>query len=156
MAICWDEYPVTPTGELDEAQHARDAIASEWQTIQAGTATKTRRSFNNVTAQITQEIQRRSPAEQSYSDHLICDALLRFANLDAMKAPGAEFRDTMSVLVDQLRALVPKRQQGCLPHTPAGYAHAIRRSQIFLIGVLTIKWSRSNGRSLVVIRRVER
>jgi hypothetical protein len=82
-------------------------------------------------------------------------ALTRFANLDSMKPPGSGFRDTMSVLADQLRALVPKRQAPCLPRTAAGFAHAIRRSEIFLLGTLSIRFTRSNGRSLIVLRRVD-
>lgn len=155
MALHWDEYPVTPTGELDHEKQALAVMGDVWTEIVAKD-NKPRKSFDNVSAAIAQEIQRRSPQQQSYSDSLVCDAMLRLSNLDSMKAPQAEFRDTVTALSEQLRALVPKRQHGCLPQTPAGYAHAIRRSQIFLLGNLSIKFTRSCGRSLIILRRVDR
>jgi hypothetical protein len=144
----WDEVKTAdnPQGQT--------LMGDVWQDIQSK-PDKPRKSFSNQTAAITQEIARRSPTEQSYSDSLVCDALTRFANLDSMKPPGSGFRDTMSVLADQLRALVPKRQAPCLPRTAAGFAHAIRRSEIFLLGTLSIRFTRSNGRSLIVLRRVD-
>jgi hypothetical protein len=145
----WDtvQSPSNPQGQT--------VLGDAWNDIQAKTD-KPRKSFNNVTVAITQEIARRSPAEQSYSDSLVCDALTRFANLDSMKAPGAEFRDTVTVLFEQVKALTPPRQRGCLPYTAAGVSHALRRVEVFLLGTLTIKFTRSNGRSLIILRRVER
>jgi hypothetical protein len=147
MTLHWD------TIKSESNPQGQTLLGDVWNDLQA--ETKPVRGFSNQTAAITQEIQRRLPLEQNYSDSLVCDALIRFASLDAMKVPGAEFRDTMTVLSDQLRGLTPKRMRDCLPRTAAGFSHAIRRSEIFLLGTLTFKWTRSNGRSLIILRRVE-
>jgi hypothetical protein len=150
--IHWD------TVRTPENPQGKTLLGDVWQDLQEKNPLPGRKVEGHVNAStaIAQEIQRRSPEQQSYSDSLVVDALNRFANLDAMKLPGAEFRDSVTVLHEQVRLLTPSRQRPCLPQTAAGLGHALRRVEVYLLGTLTIAFSRSNGRNLVILRRVER